>query len=607
MSMGWSRRPGAQGSFRKLVSPGFKPEWRRWSSIFAVGACAVAIASCGSDSGTGPVSSKGPPKVSRIIFSQIVDSVEVQRTNTVTATCVDSAGTQVTGCPLTWSTSDTTVVRVSATGVVTGVNAGSANVDASVASGVTGSLRVLVLPPAIATITYPTTSFTINEGATFTIPTPVIVDRTGATVTGRVPNYRSTSPGLTVTASGLVTATAAASGVIVASLDTVSVELQFTVIPAPIASVKVVPSILDMGVARTVATQSSAYGVDGQKIVGRQYTYTTDNPAIAKVSATGVVTGVAPGKATLTVSSGGGSVNVPISVAQLGVGGFVIDLQFVGNVSQATQQAAQEAAQTWEKVLSAPLIPYHIITNANDCGAGVPAVNKTETSLLVIVQEDSIDGPGKTVGLGGPCVLRDDAPQLTALGTLTIDKADIVSLEQEGLLTATITHEMGHILGIGTLWDPAAGFFANLATGLGGVDPVFIGHNARVASAALGFTPDSTLGVPIENTGTVNDGTRDAHWRASVFGHELMTGTIHFGLNPISLVTIETLADFGYSVVPEAADDFNILNATNPGTIITPSLSVGTRVRETILFPQFTVTRGGTLRRIPNARPPQKQ
>lgn len=607
MSMGWSRRNGAQGPFRTYKKPGLSGFWSRIGVALAVVVCAAIITSCGSDSSTGPAKLQAPPRVTRIIFSKIVDSVEVQRTDSAVATCVDSTGTKVSSCQLTWSVDDSTVASISPTGIITGDQPGNTAAHATIATGITGLLRIVVLPPAIATIIYPTTAFTLSEGDTLTIPAPKIVDRTGAVVTGRTPTYRSNSSGITVTSAGLVTAVTATSGVIVATLDTVSVQLSFTVVPAPIGSVNVMPSILDMGVGHTVATQSSATGTGGQRITGRVYTYTVDNPSVAQVSSRGIVTGVAPGKATLTVSTSGRATTVPISVAQLGPGGFVIDLQFVGTVSQATQQAAQQAVQAWEQIISAPLIPYHIVTNANDCGTGIPAVNKTETSLLVIVQEDSIDGPGKTVGLGGPCVLRDDAPQLTALGTVTVDKADAAGLQQEGLLVATLTHEIGHILGLGTLWDPADTFFPNLATGIGGANPVFIGRKARIASAALGFTSDSSLGVPIENIGTVGDGTRDGHWRASVFGHELMTGTLHSGLNPISLVTIQALADFGYTVVPEAADDFNVLNANSPASSITPSLSIGTRLRETVLYPQFTVTRDGTLRRIPNARQPQIQ
>jgi len=605
--MDWGRRERAQGPFRASKESRYRRFWYWTGAALASAACAALVTSCGSDSATGPPQLKAPPPVTRISFSRLVDSVEVQRRDSVVATCIDSTGANVASCQLSWSVEDTTVAAVSQAGVVTGDKVGTTGVRATIPSGVSGTLQIVVLPPAIATVTYPTTSFTLSEGDTLTLPTPKIVDRTGAVVTGRTPTYSSNSSGITVTPTGLVTAVTATSGVITATLDTVSVHLSFTVVPAPLGSVKVMPGILDMGVGHTVATQSSAYGQAGQQILGRAYTYSVDNASVARVSTTGIVTGVSPGKATLTVSTPGGSTTAPISVAQLGAGGFVIDLQFVGTVSQATQQAAQQAVARWEQVLSAPLIPYHIVTNTNDCGPGIPGVNKTETSLLVMIQEDSIDGPGKTVGLGGPCVLRDDAPQLTALGTVTVDKADVGLLQQQGLLVATLTHEIGHILGIGTLWDPADAFFPNLATGIGGSDPVFIGRQARVASAALGFTADSSLGVPIENTGTVGDGTRDAHWRASVFGHELMTGTLHAGLNPISLVTIQTLADFGYPVVPEAADDFNILNVNSPGSWITPSLSVGTRVRETILYPQFTVTRRGVLRRIPNARHAKKR
>ena len=606
MSMWLSRRRGAQVSFRQRLLVHFHVARRSLALALGTASAAVLLVSCGGgDSGTAP-KLKAPPAVAKIIFAYIVDSVEVQRATTIVATCVDSASTQVSDCPITWTVSDTTVATVSSSGTVTGVHTGTTEIDAVASNGVQGTLRIVVLPPAIARIVYPSTTFTINEGDTLTIPTPTITDRTGATVTGRTPSYRSTTSTLTVTANGLVTALSAGGGSIVATLDTVSVTLSFNVVPTPVGSVKVVPGVLDLGVGHTIATQSSAYAAGGNKLVGRVYTYAVDNPSVATVSSSGIVTGVGAGTAHLTVSTGAGTATTPISVAQLGPHGFAIDLQFVGTVSQTLRDAAQQAAQRWEQIVSAPLIPYHIVVNAGDCGPGLPAVNKTETSLLIIVQQDSIDGPGNTVGLGGPCVLRDDAPQLSALGTLTIDNADVGPLSQQGILVAVVTHEMGHILGIGTLWgDPQFPGFVGLASGLGGSNPVFTGSGARGASAALGFTADSSLGVPIENTGTVGDGTRDVHWRGSVFGHELMTGTIHNGLNPISLVTIQALGDFGYTVVPEAADDFDILNVNSPGSFITPSLSIGTRVRETILFPQFTVTRGGTLRPIPGARHPE--
>jgi hypothetical protein len=576
-------------------------------ALLIAGCLSVAL-SCGGDSGTGVPSLNGPAATASIGFDRSIDSVEVQRTSSVIATFFTAKGARVTPSSVAWAVADSTVATVSSAGVVTGVRTGVTSITVTADKAIK-SLPVVVLPPAAATITFATTSFTMTEGDTLTIPRPSVVDRTGATVTGRVPLYKTTAPNITVTQAGFVTATTAGTGTVTATLDTAQAVLTFTVLPATIGRVKLIPGVLDMGVGHTVATQASAYSVDGQQLLQRTYKYSIDNPSVASVTASGIVSGVAPGTATLTVSTGTGSLSVPISVAKLGIAGFTIDLRFLGNVSPTVRQAAAQAAARWEQVISAPLIPYHIVTNANDCGAGIPAVDTTETNMMIMISVDSIDGPAKTVGEGGPCVIRDDAPQLTALGTITVDAADAAPLAQQGLLVAMLTHEMGHILGIGTLWSDGAvrdsnTFFPNTAAGLNGPDPVFIGHAGRVSSAELGFTADSSLGVPIENQGTPGYGTRGAHWRASVFGHELMTGTIHNGLNPLSLVTIEALADFGYTVVPESADDFNIVNATSPGSPIQPSLSMGTLVRETILLPRFTTTRTGTLRPIRGAKPP---
>ena len=617
MSLGLSRHYGAQGSFLKAIFR--RPGLVRLACTGAAIAAVAALASCGSDSHTGPAAAKGPPPLATIRFNRTVDSVEIQRTSAITATFFDSTGTTIDASSMTWSSADTTVATVSSTGVVTGVHTGATSVTLKASNGVSASLPVVVLPPAIATLTYPTTSYTMTEGDTLTIPAPTVTDRTGAVVTGRSPSYTANTTNVYVTSTGHVTAQQAGTSIVTATLDTAHAQLTFTVQAAPIGQVKLVPSVLDLGVGHTIATQASAVGSRGKQLLGRTYTYTIDNASVASVSTTGIVTGIAPGKANLTVATGAGSVNVPISVAQLAPGGFKIDVRFVGKVSQAVQTAALAAAARWEQVVSAPLIPYHIVTQANDCGPGTPAVDTTETSLLVIVQSDSIDGVGKTAGLGGPCVIRDDPPQFTALGTITVDSADASSIQQQGVLTALLTHEMGHILGIGTLWSDGTvrdsdTFFPNTAAGLSGPDPVFIGPLARAAYAQLGFSVDSARGVPIENQGTVGDGTRGAHWRASVFGHELMTGTLHDGLDPLSRVTIEALADFGYTVVPEAADDFSVMNANNPGAPVQPSLSrnpplrgnvvtaPGVPIRETILYPRFTVTRNGVMKRIRGSR-----
>jgi Leishmanolysin len=128
-------------------------------------------------------------------------------------------------------------------------------------------------------------------------------------------------------------------------------------------------------------------------------------------------------------------------------------------------------------------------------------------------------------------------------------------IEGEGLLEALITHEMGHVLGFGTLW-PLQDLLAD-AAGDGGTDPHFIGAQAIASfDDAGGSSYTEGLKVPVENDG--GPGTIDSHWRESIFGTELMTGFIDVGANPLSAISVAALADQGYTVDVAGADPFNL-------------------------------------------------
>ena len=71
------------------------------------------------------------------------------------------------------------------------------------------------------------------------------------------------------------------------------------------------------------------------------------------------------------------------------------------------------------------------------------------------------------------------------------------------------------------------------------------------------LTRGNATSVPVDNTGGA--GTRDAHWRESIFTSELMTGYVGPGAHlPLSRLTVASLADLGYQVNMEAADPFQI-------------------------------------------------
>ncbi len=131
-----------------------------------------------------------------------------------------------------------------------------------------------------------------------------------------------------------------------------------------------------------------------------------------------------------------------------------------------------------------------------------------------------------------------------------VNRADLASMEANGTLRDVVLHEIGHVLGIGTLWQSLG-----LLVGAGTSNSGFIGSRAVAEYNTL--TGGHFTSVPVENAG--GRGTRDAHWRESVFGSELMTGYVGPGVNlPLSRLTVASLADLGYQVNLSAADPYQL-------------------------------------------------
>ena len=144
------------------------------------------------------------------------------------------------------------------------------------------------------------------------------------------------------------------------------------------------------------------------------------------------------------------------------------------------------------------------------------------------------------------------------IGRMQFDIDDVDELEEEGLLSPVILHEMGHVIGFGTLWD-TRGLLQDPSV----ADPEppladthFTGADAIVAFDAAGGTTYTGAKVPVMNVGGA--GTVNSHWRDEVFDPEVMTGFLNGGFNPLSAVTVASLADLGYTVDLSGADPFTL-------------------------------------------------
>ena len=215
---------------------------------------------------------------------------------------------------------------------------------------------------------------------------------------------------------------------------------------------------------------------------------------------------------------------------------FTIDVRFTGGLSASQQAIFTEAAQRWSEAIIADLPSFRIDGELID-------------DLLILAEGVSIDGPNNVLGQAGPTHVRPDS-RIPVKGIMSFDTADLTQLEQSGELLDVIIHEMGHVLGIGTLWSEL-----RLIASSGTDDPLFIGPAAmREYGRLLGTT--NPIAVPVANTG--GPGTREGHWREATFDTELMTGFDDPGRNAMSRMTIASLQDLGYQVNLNAADSYSL-------------------------------------------------
>ncbi len=218
---------------------------------------------------------------------------------------------------------------------------------------------------------------------------------------------------------------------------------------------------------------------------------------------------------------------------------FSIEIRFLGGLNSRQQSVFERAAARWSEVIIGDLPNIRIDGEVID-------------DVVIDAKGSHIDGEGSILGQAGPTHLRPNS-LLPARGIMEFDTADLARMEAEGSLQSVILHEMGHVIGIGTIWKQLG-----LIQGSNTANPVFTGANAMREFAAL-IEANEPTPVPVENRG--GRGTAESHWRERVLGNELMTGFLSGSSQPFSRLTIAALQDLGYQVNFDAADPFTLPTA----------------------------------------------
>lgn len=251
---------------------------------------------------------------------------------------------------------------------------------------------------------------------------------------------------------------------------------------------------------------------------------------------------------------------------------FAIMVRFMGGLNARQRSAFTKAADRWTRIIVGDLPRVRVDGEWID-------------DLLILAQGVAIDGPGRILGQAGPSHLRaasaGAAAFLPVKGQMSFDTADLAKMASDGTLDDVIAHEMGHVLGVGTIWE-RKGLLRRPRTS----NPTFAGAGAMGEYRLLrGATRRRQ--VPVENTG--GPGTADGHWRETVFRNELMSGFISGAGNPLSRLTAASLGDLGYQVDLAAAEPYvlpDLMELAEAGSLVAHAAPID----EGVVLPVIPIT-----------------
>ena len=221
---------------------------------------------------------------------------------------------------------------------------------------------------------------------------------------------------------------------------------------------------------------------------------------------------------------------------------FNIDLVFLGDFIEEEREIWHHAAKRWEAAIQTEH-PDYTFSEAWSGTCGDQSINIIEGEQiddLRIYIKKSNDGYRLS---GTPMVLHTSS--LPLIGCIQV--SPLLSYRFQ-LIASVGLHEIGHVLGIGTIWHDSG-----MLRDLNG-DTHFAGPQAIAAFDQAGGTDYQDPKVPTERDGL--------HWRSSVLSGELMTLIRRIEDDALSAITLQALSDLGYSVDLSAADSYVLPSST---------------------------------------------
>ena len=270
--------------------------------VTAVGEGMTSVtATSGESSGTAEVSVI--QVAGSVTLSPAADTLAPGDTLRLAADAFDANGHEIEEAEFSWSSSDPEVARVDTLGFVTAVSPGDAAIVATSGSA-TGRMTILVVAPAptVINVTPDTLEFAAL-GDTVRLAAEVL-DMLGRVVESAAVSWSGGDETVaTVDQSGLVKAVGEGTTYVTASSGAAS-EAAVILVTQIASSVAVAPATAAIAPRATLRLEAEAFDWNGHPVVEAEFSWTSSDPAVAAVDATGLVLGTGEGVATITAQAG---------------------------------------------------------------------------------------------------------------------------------------------------------------------------------------------------------------------------------------------------------------------------------------------------------------
>ncbi|MES2703898.1 MAG: Ig-like domain-containing protein [Bacteroidota bacterium] len=380
-----------------------------------------------------------------------------------------------------WSSSDATVASISGTGVVTGNAIGVATISYTLGTGCFRTVNVTVnaLPAAI------TGTMTTCPGQTTTLADAT----TGGTWTSG-----TTTVATVVSTTGVVTGIAAGTANITYTLSTGCIAVATVTVNALPATITGTAGVC-VGLTTTLSSTTGGGA------------WTTSNGAIATVDAAGVVTGVAPGNATISYTLGTGcfrTVNVTVnSLPATLTGTGTVCVGSTTSLASATTGGAFTSSTTSVATVN---LTTGVVTGI---GAGTSTITYTLSTGCTTTTVVTVNAlPAVITGTATVCVASTRTlSSATAGGAWASGNTAVATIDAGGVVTgvATGTSMITYTLGTGCFRTFTVSVNP-LPAAISSVGSVCVGSNISLTNATSGggwTSGDASIATAGFNTGTV--------------------------------------------------------------------------------------------------------